>query len=270
MSTDAALETPPPPRPSRRAALAFLDAVHGLPEGHPHVRFEARVAAGASLLGIGAGAVNLPLVFVTHQTLQTALLAGLVVALGLQLLALRRGAPMAVLRWTLLGTAGVFLFAFILAAPRIESRQLYWLVILPLAAQTIAARRGIEPLPAISRGLLVTVGLVIVAGVLLVFLPDSKSAPPRPVDLTTRVAMALDYATFIVAVYGVAYVHDLSARDMQLELTQLRRVLSVCAWCRKIHARGEWVPFEVYLAEHESHALENGVCPACYERDFWE
>jgi hypothetical protein len=270
MSDESACESRPPARPAC-TALAFLDTVHGRSDAHPHERFEARVAAGASLLGIAAGAVNLPLVYLTHTRLQGALVAGLVVALGLQLLGLRRGAPMRILRWTLLGTAAIFLIGSILAAPRLESRQLYWLVVLPLAAQTIAARRGLEPLPAISRGLLVTLGLVIVVGALLVFVRDAGSVPPAPWNLTTRVELALDYATFIVAVYGVAYVHDLSARDMQLELTQLRRVLSVCAWCKRIHAGGDWVPFEIYLAEHESHALErSGVCPSCYERDFWE
>ena len=49
-----------------------------------------------------------------------------------------------------------------------------------------------------------------------------------------------------------------------LETNQLKSLLPMCAWCKKIeNVDGSWASFERYLSEHSKTDVTHGICPAC-------
>jgi hypothetical protein len=50
------------------------------------------------------------------------------------------------------------------------------------------------------------------------------------------------------------------------EVSALRGLLPVCAWCKKIRDDehgGAWMPFEHYLAKRTPTTITHGICPGC-------
>ena len=43
----------------------------------------------------------------------------------------------------------------------------------------------------------------------------------------------------------------------------LEGFIQVCAWCRKVNVRDEWLPFEQYLKREHDVQATHGICPAC-------
>lgn len=55
------------------------------------------------------------------------------------------------------------------------------------------------------------------------------------------------------------------------ELTQLRGLLRVCAYCKKIKdERRGWEPLEAYVARHTEARFSHGMCEACYTEHIGE
>jgi hypothetical protein len=59
----------------------------------------------------------------------------------------------------------------------------------------------------------------------------------------------------------------------KFESDQLRSLLPICAWCKKIQtSNGTWSDFERYLIEHQKTEVTHGMCPSCYteaeEKEF--
>jgi hypothetical protein len=55
------------------------------------------------------------------------------------------------------------------------------------------------------------------------------------------------------------------------EVSALRGLLPVCAWCKKIRddqRGGEWVPFEHYLTRRTPTKITHGICPACAKQQL--
>jgi PAS domain S-box-containing protein len=51
------------------------------------------------------------------------------------------------------------------------------------------------------------------------------------------------------------------------ELNNLRRLLHICAVCKKIHSRdGGWQPLETYISEHSGADFSHGLCPDCVDK----
>ncbi len=49
------------------------------------------------------------------------------------------------------------------------------------------------------------------------------------------------------------------------ELKTLRRLLSICSYCKKVRDIDEaWLPIEDYLHRHADVMLTHGICPTCY------
>jgi hypothetical protein len=46
-------------------------------------------------------------------------------------------------------------------------------------------------------------------------------------------------------------------------LRALEGFIQVCAWCRKVNVRDEWLPFEQYLKREHDVQSTHGICPAC-------
>ena len=51
------------------------------------------------------------------------------------------------------------------------------------------------------------------------------------------------------------------------ELLQLRSLLPICAWCKKVRDdTGYWQQIEVYVSEHSDAEFSHGICPDCGAR----
>ena len=62
-------------------------------------------------------------------------------------------------------------------------------------------------------------------------------------------------------------VRDALVQRLHNALRVLRRLLPVCAWCRKIRDdRGYWSELEAYLREHADVDFTHGICPDCARR----
>ncbi len=56
-------------------------------------------------------------------------------------------------------------------------------------------------------------------------------------------------------------------RETLEEVTQLRQLLHMCAYCRRIaDDEGHWEPLETYLRKHTGTSISHGACPECVER----
>jgi hypothetical protein len=77
-----------------------------------------------------------------------------------------------------------------------------------------------------------------------------------------------------------AFVHQRSTLDMLLVLAvwflvsrSTRRILDrvhylekfmrVCAWCRRIHFKGEWMPLEEFMRQSFDTPTTHGICKEC-------
>jgi hypothetical protein len=53
------------------------------------------------------------------------------------------------------------------------------------------------------------------------------------------------------------------------ELAELRRIIPVCAWCKKVRDDGEYRDdLERYLRRHAILEVTHGICPECQAREF--
>jgi hypothetical protein len=63
--------------------------------------------------------------------------------------------------------------------------------------------------------------------------------------------------------YVLAIIEDMS------ELEQLRELLPICAWCKKIKDDNEyWLHLEDYMKNHMDILLTHGICPDCEKKYF--
>src|SRR5262245_21606261 len=55
-------------------------------------------------------------------------------------------------------------------------------------------------------------------------------------------------------------------RRLIARLHYLEEFLRLCAWCRKLHMDGEWIPLEDYFQRRFDTQTTHGICPACREQ----
>lgn len=59
----------------------------------------------------------------------------------------------------------------------------------------------------------------------------------------------------------------LELRRAREEIQELRNLVPVCAWCRKIrNDEGGWETIEQYIQEHGGSKVSHGICPDCIGR----
>jgi hypothetical protein len=68
---------------------------------------------------------------------------------------------------------------------------------------------------------------------------------------------------FILVVWGTVF---LLTRRLLAHLCYLEGFLKVCAWCRKVGYKGQWIPLEKYLREGLHVETSHGVCPECFAK----
>lgn len=269
-----------PTTPETREALgarAWLRAMlgratqHVRPTGPGNGReaFQLRFLVGASLLGMVVGGFTLPAMVYTGQRLSSALVAGFIVALAGQLLAVRLGAAVERVAWTVLATVWLFLVAASLTTRALEPAQLAWQLLVPLAARALDAPRPDDAAMRSSSVVWASTTLAILGGAFVVAahqLGLTASQPP-PVAQPAW-ATLLDFSLLAVSAVGLVLLHDHSVHETAAELQRLRALLSICAWCKEIRHEGEWIPLEKYVQRRTRSGLSHGICPRCTEAHF--
>jgi hypothetical protein len=59
-------------------------------------------------------------------------------------------------------------------------------------------------------------------------------------------------------------------RQLAREVEQLTGLLPICAFCKKIRSKGEWVQIERYISDRSTAEFSHGYCPECMEKHFGE
>lgn len=78
---------------------------------------------------------------------------------------------------------------------------------------------------------------------------DYVSKPFQPEELLARVRTHLEL------------------RRAREEIQELRNLVPVCAWCRKIRTdEGDWETIEQYIQEHGGSKVSHGICPDCVRK----
>lgn len=74
-----------------------------------------------------------------------------------------------------------------------------------------------------------------------------------------RAEEALLESTLVLAL-GIGVV--LWIRRTMRRIAYLESLVTLCAWCRRVHVDGEWLTLEQYL-EHHDRQTSHGLCPEC-------
>lgn len=246
----------------------FLPAGARSPEDTRRFRF----LIGAAELGFAVSVVSIGIQLAIGPPAPAVVISlfglGLAVVLGL----VKAGVGLDTLRPATLGLLGAFLCAVSLMTTKLEWRQLYWLILLPLASlfmdhvKPADARQGLSrvAVPARASALAAALGLLVVT----LNHWGYTFGLERPPD-STQAAEIADFLMFVVSVSGLLGIHHVALMQAEEDAALLRSMLAVCAWCRKIRDEVDgWMPLERYMARHTTTQLSHGICPECKSKSF--
>ena len=78
--------------------------------------------------------------------------------------------------------------------------------------------------------------------------------PIRPYEFSIKVVAVL---CLFITVLGVL-------REAILRIQRLSHMLTLCAWCRRVSANGEWISIDQFLQQRKNTTSSVGLCPDCY------
>jgi hypothetical protein len=67
----------------------------------------------------------------------------------------------------------------------------------------------------------------------------------------------------ILLVLAVWFLVSRSTRRILDRVQYLEKFMRVCAWCRKIHFKGEWMPLEEFMRQSFDTPTTHGICHEC-------
>lgn len=246
----------------------WLDGL--IPAGHttPQEVFQLRLLIGGSLLGLGMSTVSVGVSMANSWPGPAVVVGTFGVGCIALMVATKAGATLAVLRRSSMLLVGSFLVVESLQTAEIDWAQFKWLVLLPLLASVLSE-------PSTSRRAVVQLwtgtGFAILLGGVIVFANRMQWTAgmhvPRELPGDIPFYSLIDFAQFAICVAGLLTIHSLAQRRLERELTMLRSLLCVCAWCRRIRDDDEgWVVIEHYMTKHSSTAITHGICTECAEK----
>lgn len=238
----------------------------------PQEAFQLRLLIGGALLGLGVSIISVGVSLANSWAGAAAIVGSFGMGCCAVLAATRAGAPMKIVQRGALLLLGGFLVAESLQTAELDWAQFKWLALLPMISslmQDTSLGRGAPPRT--SGGIWIGAGLALLLGALIVVANRvgwnaGVIVPPVPAG---RIAYdsAVDYALFLISVVGLMSIHSLARRKQEEEVRMLRSLLSICAWCRRIHDGEEgWMVIERYMTKHEVARLTHGICPECAEK----
>jgi hypothetical protein len=70
----------------------------------------------------------------------------------------------------------------------------------------------------------------------------------------------------MLLVLAVWFLVSRSTRRILERVQYLEKFMRVCAWCRRIHFKGEWMPLEEFMRQSFDTPTTHGICKECLER----
>src|SRR5580698_9478934 len=70
----------------------------------------------------------------------------------------------------------------------------------------------------------------------------------------------------ILLVLAVWFLVSRSTRRILERVHYLEKFMRVCAWCRRIHFKGEWMPLEEFMRQGFDTPTTHGICKECLHR----
>jgi hypothetical protein len=70
----------------------------------------------------------------------------------------------------------------------------------------------------------------------------------------------------ILLVFGVWFLVGRSTRRILERVHYLEKFMRVCAWCRRIHFKGDWMPLEEFMRQSFDTPTTHGICMECLHR----
>ncbi len=58
-----------------------------------------------------------------------------------------------------------------------------------------------------------------------------------------------------------------STRRLMGRVRYLEGFMRVCAWCRRIHCKGQWMRLEKFMQERFDTRATHGICPECLRKE---
>lgn len=70
----------------------------------------------------------------------------------------------------------------------------------------------------------------------------------------------------ILLVLAVWFLVSASTRRILERIRYLERFMRVCAWCRQINFKGEWMPLEQFMQQGFDTPTTHGICTECLHK----
>src|ERR1700744_5486809 len=70
----------------------------------------------------------------------------------------------------------------------------------------------------------------------------------------------------ILLVLAVWLLVSASTRRVLERVHYLEKFMRLCAWCRRIHFKGEWIPLEEFMRQGFDTPTTHGICSCCLEK----
>jgi hypothetical protein len=74
-------------------------------------------------------------------------------------------------------------------------------------------------------------------------------------------------ALTMLLILAVWFLVATSTRRVLDQLQRLESFMKVCAWCRRIEYKGEWIQIERFLEQGFDTPTTHGICQDCLERE---
>jgi hypothetical protein len=70
----------------------------------------------------------------------------------------------------------------------------------------------------------------------------------------------------MLLVLAIWFLVSRSTRRILDRVHYLEKFMRVCAWCRRIHFKGQWMPLEEFMRESFDTPTTHGICKECLGR----
>jgi hypothetical protein len=70
----------------------------------------------------------------------------------------------------------------------------------------------------------------------------------------------------IVLVMAVWFLVSRSTRRILDRVSYLEKFMRVCAWCRRIYFKGQWMPLEEFMRQSFDTPTTHGICKECFRQ----
>ena len=70
----------------------------------------------------------------------------------------------------------------------------------------------------------------------------------------------------ILLIFAIWLLVVMSTRRLLKRVRHLEDFMRVCAWCRRVDYKGEWMPFEEFLEQGFDTPTTHGICKECLEK----